>query len=110
MEERQQSAEESLALRSLFSDTTEDMAQSRQEPSSPVQDLPEPAPAVKEELQGEGIACNQSADDNDSLDEGILDKGGQLTPLDNLASPEDSYFLEFECTGGQAEKMALFPP
>ena len=54
-------------------------------------------------------ACNQSADDDDSH-EGILDEGGQLTPIDDLASPEDSYFLEFECTGGQAEKMVLSPP
>ena len=72
--------------------------------------MPEPAPAVKEELQGGDIACDQSADDNDSLDEGILDEGGQLTPIEDLASPEDSYFLEFECTGGQAEKMVLSPP
>ena len=72
--------------------------------------MPEPAPADKEELQGGDIACNQSADDDDSLDEGILDEGRQLTPIDNLASPEDSYFLEFECTGGQAEKMVLSPP
>ena len=72
--------------------------------------MPELAPAVKEELQGGDIACNQSADDDDSLDEGILDEGRQLTPVDDLASPEDSYFLEFECTGGQAEKMVLSPP
>ena len=110
MEERQQSVKESSAVRSLFNGTTEDIAQSRQEPSSPVQDVPEPAPAVKEELQGGDIACDQSADDDDSLDKGILDEGRQLTPIDNLASPEDSYFLEFECTGGQVEKMVLSPP
>ena len=51
--------------------------------------MPEPAPAVKE---------------------GILDEGRQLTPVDDLASTEDSHFLEFECTGGQAEKMVLYPP
>ena len=72
--------------------------------------MPEPTPAVKEELQEGGIACDQPSDDADSLDEGILDEGGQLTPVDNLASPEDSYFLEFKCTGGQAEKMVLSPP
>ena len=72
--------------------------------------MPEPAPGVKKELQGEGIACDQPSDDDDSLDEGILDEGRQLTPIDDLASPEDSYFLEFECTGGQAEKMVLSPP
>ena len=72
--------------------------------------MPEPAPAVKEELQGGDKACNQSADDDDSLDKGIMDEGRQLTPIDNLASPEDSYFLEFECTGGQAGKMILSPP
>ena len=65
----------------------------------PTPDVPEPAPAMKEELQREGTACNQPSDDDDSLDEGILDEGGQLTPIDDLASPEDSYFLEFECTG-----------
>ena len=107
---RLRSSNESSAVRSLFSDTTEDIAQSRQEPSSPVQDVPEPAPAVKEELQGGDIVCDQSAYDDDSLDGGILDEGGQLTPVDDLAFPEDSYFLEFECTGGQAEKMVLSPP
>ena len=79
-------------MKSLFSDTTEDVAQLRQEPSSPVQNVPEPAPAAKE-LQGGDIACDQSADDDDSLDKGILDKGRQLTPIDDLASPEDSCFL-----------------
>ena len=72
--------------------------------------MPEPAPAVKEELQGGDIAYDQSADDNDSLDKGILDEGRQLTPIAILASPENSYFLEYECTGGQAEKMVLSPP
>ena len=65
---------------------------------------------MKEELQGGGIACNQPSDDDGSLDEGILDEGGQLTPIDDLASLEDSYFLEFECTGGQAERMVLSFP
>ena len=55
--------------------------------------MPEPAPAVKEELQRGGRACNQPSDDDDSFDEGILAEGGQLTPIDDLASPEDSYFL-----------------
>ena len=71
MEERQQSAKENSAVKSLFSDTMEDVAQLRQEPSRPIQDVPEPAPPVKEELQGGDIACNQLADDNDSLDKGI---------------------------------------
>ena len=117
MEERWWLAKESSAVKSLFSDTTEDVAQLRQEPSIPIPgvpepapDVPEPAPAVKEELQRGGIACDQPSDDDDSLDEGIPDEGRQLTPIDDLASPEDSYFLEFECTGGQAEKMALSPP
>ena len=70
----------------------------------------EPAPAVKEELQRGGIAHDQPSHDDESLDEGILDKGRQLTPVDNLASPKDSYFLEFECTGGQTEKMLLSSP
>ena len=73
--------------------------------SSPVQDVSEPAAAVKEELRGGNIACDQSVNDDDSLEE-----DRQLTPIDDLASPEDSYFLEFECTGGQAEKMVLSPP
>ena len=72
--------------------------------------MPEPAPAMREELQGGDIACGQLADDDDSLDKGILDEGRQLTPIDDLASPEDLYFLEFECTGGQAEKMVQSPP
>ena len=70
--------------------------------------MSEPAPAVKDELQRGGTACNQPSD-NDSLDEGILDEGRQLTPIDDLASPEHSYFLEFECTGGQTERMLLSP-
>ena len=69
--------------------------------------MPEPAPAVKEELQGRGIACDQPSDDDDKV---ILDEGRELTPIDDLASPEDSYFLEFKCTGGQTEKMVLSPP
>ena len=81
----------------------------RQEPSSQIPDVLEPAPAVKEELQRGGTVCDQPSDDNDSLDEGILDKGGQLTPIDDLASPEDSYFLEFKCTGDQTEKMLVSP-
>ena len=68
------------------------------------------APAVKEELQGGDTAHDQLSDDDDSLDEGILDEGGQLTPIDDLAFPEDSYFLEFKCTGCQTEKMFLSPP
>ena len=76
----------------------------------PAQDVPEPAPAVKEEMQRGSIACDQPSDDDDSLDEGILDKGRQLAPIDDLTSPEDLYFLEFKCTGGQAEKMALSSP
>ena len=76
MEERRRSAKESSAVKSLFSDTTEDVAQLRQEPSSPILD-------VKEELQRGDIACDQSANDDDSLDEGILDEGRQLTPVDD---------------------------
>ena len=33
-----------------------------------------------------------------------------MTPIDDLASPEDSYFLGFEYTDEQTEKMVLSPP
>ena len=65
------------------------------------------ASAVEEKLENRDAAHDQPAKDDDSLDEGILDKGGQLTPIDDLASPEDSHFLGFEYTGEQADKMVL---
>ena len=50
-------------------------------------------PAVEEKVEDQDAAGDHSAEDDDSLDEWILDEGGQLTPIDDLASPEDSYFL-----------------
>ena len=48
-------------------------------------------------------------EDDDSLDKGVLDKGGQLMPIDDLASLEDKYLLEFECAPRSVEKMTLSP-
>ena len=48
-------------------------------------------------------------EDVDSLDEGVLDKGGQLTPIDDLASLEDEYLQEFECVPRSVEKMTSSP-
>ena len=48
-------------------------------------------------------------EDDDSLDKGVLDKGGQLTPIGDLASLEDEYLLEFECAPRSVEKMISSP-
>ena len=48
-------------------------------------------------------------EDDDSLDEGVLDEGGKLMPIDDLASLEDKYLLEFECTPRSFEKMTSSP-
>ena len=85
------------------------MVQMKEEPSSPVQDMLTLASAMKKKLENQNAAHDQSAEDSDSLDKGILDQGRQLTPIDDLASPEDSYFLGFEYTDGQADKMVLSP-
>ena len=66
-------------------------------------------PAIKEKQEDGDAAGDQSAEDEDSLDEGILDEGRQMTPIDDLASPKDSYFLEFEYTDEQTDKMVLSP-
>ena len=97
-------------MRPLFSDAAKVTHQLEEEPENLLQNASEPAPAVEKELQGENTASNQSANEDDSLDEGILDEGGQLTPIDNLASPEDLYFLEYECPEDQTEKIIMFPP
>ena len=65
---------------------------------------------MEEKHENQDTAHDQPAEDDDSLDEEILDEGRQLTPIDDLASPEDSYFLGFEYTGEQADRMVLFPP
>ena len=108
MEERWQAAARSLALRSLFSDTSENTVQMKEEPSSPVQSTPIQASAAEE--KHEDAAGDQSAEDDDNLDKGILDEGRQMTPIDDLASPEDSYFLGFEYTDEQTDKMVLSLP
>ena len=53
---------------------------------------------------------DQPAEDDDSLDKGILDEGRQLTPIDDLVSTEDSYFLGFEYADEKADKMVLSLP
>ena len=82
----------------------------KEEPCSPVQNTLTLAPAMEEKHEDRNTAHDQPAEDEDSLDEGILDKGGQLTPIDDLASPEDSYFLGFEYMDEQADEMVLSPP
>ena len=91
MEERQQAAAKSPAIRSLFSDTSESTVQMKEVPSSPVQSTL--ASAMEEKHEDGEAAGDQSAEDKDSLDKGILDEGRQMTPIDNLASPEDSLLL-----------------
>ena len=56
------------------------------------------------------MAAGQPAKEENSLNEGILDEGGHLTPIDELASPEDDYFLGLEYTEDQAEEMVMSPP
>ena len=110
MEERQQAADKSPAIRSLFSDTSENTVQMKEEPSSPAQGSQTQVSAIEEKDEDQGAIGDQSAEDNDSLDEGILDEGGQLMPIDGLASPDDSYLLGFEYTNEQTEEMVLSPP
>ena len=82
----------------------------KEELSSPIQNKLTLTSVAEEKHENLDAAHNQPAEDDDSLDKGILDEGGQLTPIDDLASPEDSYFLGFEYTGEQADKMVLSPP
>ena len=110
MEQRQQAAEDSSAVRPLFSDTAKGTHQLEEEPDNLIQNASGLAPTAEKELQGEDTASNQSDNEDDSLDEGILDEGGQLTPTDNLASPEDLYLLECECPKDWTEKMIMSPP
>ena len=56
------------------------------------------------------MATGQPAEEEDGLDEGILDEGRHLTPIDDLASPEDDYFLGLEYTKDQAEEIVVSPP
>ena len=61
----------------------------KEEPHSPVQNTLTLAPAMEEKHEDQNITHDQPAED-DSLDKRILDEGGQLTPIDDLVSPEDS--------------------
>ena len=110
MEERQQATAESPAVRSLFSDNSENTVQMKEEPSSPAQGAQTQAPAIEEKVEDQDAAGDHSAEDDDSLDKGILDEGRQLTPINDLASPEDSYFLGFKYTDEMTDKMVLSPP
>ena len=94
----------------MLSDTSENISQMKEEPSSPVQSAQAQVPAIEEKDEDQSAAGDQSAEDDDSLNEGILDEGRQLTPIDDLASPEDSYLLGFEYTDEQTEEMVLSPP
>ena len=96
-------------MRSLFSDTSENTVEMKEEPCSPVQNTQTLTSAVEEKHEDQNTARDQPAEDDDSLDKGILDEGGQLTPIDDLVSPEDSYFLGFEYTDKEADKMVLSP-
>ena len=98
MEESGLATARSPAIRSLFSDTLENTVQMKEEPRSPVQSTPVQAPATEERHEGRDAAGDQSAEDEDSLSKGILDEGRQMTPIDDLASPEGSYFLVVEYT------------
>ena len=109
MEERQQAAKENSAVRTLLPDTVGKVTLREGEASSPAQSATGPVRVKKEEPKnGDAINC-PPAEDDDSLDKGVLDEGGQLTPIDNLVSLEDEYLLEFECAPRSVEKMTLSP-
>ena len=97
IEGRWQAAEDNSAGRTSFPDTAGEVTQTEGEPSSSDQGAMGPV-RVKEEEPMEGNATGSPpAEDDDSLDKGVLDEGGQLMPIDDLASPEDEFLLEFEC-------------
>ena len=77
----------------------------KEEPNSPAQGAQAQVPAIEEKVENE-----EAAEDDDSLDKGILDEGRWLTPISNLVSPEDSYLLGFEYTDEQTGEMVLSPP
>ena len=80
------------------------------EPDSPVHGAQVPEPAEQEQKADRNMTCGQPADEEDSLDEGILDEGGHLMPTDDLALPEDDYLLGLEYTEDKAEEMVMSPP
>ena len=61
----------------------------KEQPSSPVQSTQVQVSAIEEKQEDKDAAGNQSAEDEDSVDKGILDEGRQMRPMDN------SYFLGF---------------
>ena len=73
----------------------------------PLQDTPSQAFAAERTDWGD-IVDDQPAEDN--LDDAIQDEGGQLTPTDDLASPEYLYDLSYEFMDEQAERMMISPP
>ena len=81
----------------------------KEEPSSPVQSTLTLASATEEKHEVREAAGDQSAEDKDSLNEGILDEGRQMTPIGNLASSENSYFLGFEYIDEQTDKISCSP-
>ena len=109
MEERQWAAKENSVVRTLFPDTTGKETPTEGEPSSPAQSANGPVRVKKEEPKDEDAISGPPAEDDDSLDKGVLDEDGQLTPIDSLASPEDEYLLEFECAPRSVKKMILSP-
>ena len=82
----------------MFSDSSGNTVQMKEEPSSPTQGAQAEAPAIEEKDEDQDVAGDHPVEDDDSLDKGILDEGRQLTPINDLASPENSYFLGCEFT------------
>ena len=109
MEERQWAAEENSAVRTLFPDTVGKVTPTGGEPSSPAWSATGPVQVKKEESKDGDAISHPPAEDDDSLNEGVLDKGRQLMPKDNLASQEDEYLLEFECSPRSVKKMTSSP-
>ena len=106
MEERWWAAEENSAVRTLFPDTTGKVTLTE---GSPAQSATGPVRVKREEPKdGDAISC-PPVEDDDSLNEGVLDEDEQLTPIDDLASLEDEYLLEFECALRSVEKMTSSP-
>ena len=65
---------------------------------------------VKREEPKDGDAISSPpVEDDDSLNKGVLDEGGQLMPIDDLATLKDKYLLEFECAPRSVEKMISSP-
>ena len=82
----------------------------KEESSSPAQGAQAQAPAMEEKDEDWDAVGDNPVEDDDNIDDEILNAGGQLTPIDDLASPEDSYDLGYEFTDEQAERMLLSPP